>query len=65
MLDSRGTQSAEGPTGILLEPVEGFEPPTSCLQNNRSTPELHRRDYLGYRNFGDLLGWGYVDAGIY
>ena len=26
----------------ILEPVEGFEPPTGCLQNNYSTPELHR-----------------------
>lgn len=27
---------------VLLEPVEGFEPPTRSLQNCRSTPELHR-----------------------
>ena len=29
-----------------MEPTEGFEPPTSCLQNNRSTPELRRRGTL-------------------
>ena len=35
--------------GLLFsEPVEGFEPPASCLQNNRSTPELHRRTTQGY-----------------
>lgn len=26
-----------------LEPVKGFEPPTSGLQNRCSTPELHRQ----------------------
>ena len=29
-----------------MEPVEGFEPPASCLQNNRSTTELHRHNTL-------------------
>ena len=32
-----------------MEPVEGFEPPASCLQNNRSATELHRHKML--------LGW--------
>ena len=30
-------------TPYLLEPVEGLEPTTSCLQNSCSTTELHRR----------------------
>lgn len=25
------------------EPIEGFEPPTGCLQNNYSTTELYRQ----------------------
>ncbi len=30
---------------IHLEPTEGFEPTTRCLQNSRSTTELHRHNY--------------------